>query len=174
MQNFFGHLFPLAPGEGQTDRNHPIALPTGSGCERSAAFLRRTMESRARQNMLPAVPGRALTFQDPQFALRPHPVLFCGALIAGAQGRRRSFFGQLEVLPREPLIPIRSYPRVPAGHGKGWACFGFGPGNQSADLEARRPGAGPPARPQHPGKRSMIGNNRTTTVTNLFDAAPQS
>jgi hypothetical protein len=64
--------------------------------------------------------------------------------------------------------------RGPADHGKGWACFGFGPGNQSADLEARRPGTGSPARPQHPCKRRMISNNRATTVTNLFDAAPRS
>jgi hypothetical protein len=51
--------------------------------------------SRARQNMLPAVPGRALTFQDPQFALRPHPVLFCGALIAGAQGREEAALARI-------------------------------------------------------------------------------
>jgi hypothetical protein len=40
-------------------------------------------------------------FQNPQFALCLHPVLVGGVLIAGAQGWRRRFFRQVEVLPRD-------------------------------------------------------------------------
>jgi len=43
----------------------------------------------------------SFTFQNPQFALCLHPVLVGSALIAGAEGWRRGFFRQVEVLPRD-------------------------------------------------------------------------
>ena len=64
--------------------------------------------------MLPAVPGRALTFQDPQFALRAAP----GTLRRCAdkyvpQERRGSVFGELVSIPRDLLIAVCPLHRVP-------------------------------------------------------------